>query len=108
MKAATHSAAARTLRIPLWLAVVLPLAALAAVLVWLGGGGLLSSLRSDVPPVESLSLRAVHLNRDGFKFMVFNAAAQPVTLAQMTVDDAYWQFHVHPSRILPRFGRAPA
>jgi ZIP family zinc transporter len=107
MSAATQTtpAPASKPRIPLWLTLLLPAAALAAVLAWLSGG-LLSNVRTGVPPAETLTLGAVHVTRDGFEFDVFNGGAQPVTLAQVIVDDAYWQFHVHPSPIVPRFGSA--
>jgi zinc transporter, ZIP family len=104
MSSATQSPArSGNPRFPLWLSLLLPLAALAAVLFWLGGG-LLSGLRTDVPPIESLTLGPVHVTRDGFELDVFNGGARTVTLAQVAVDDAYWQFHVHPSQIVPRFG----
>ncbi len=104
MTAATHaSPKSGKPRLPLWVSLLLPVAALAAVLFWLGGS-LLSGLRSDVPPVETLTLGPVHVTRDGLELDVFNGGARSVTLAQVTVDDAYWQFHVHPSAIVPRFG----
>jgi zinc transporter ZupT len=92
-------------RLPLWLAVLLPVVALAAVFFAFARGGVLSALRSDIPPIESLTIGAVHMDRDGFEFDVFNGGAQTVTLAQVTVDDSYWQFHTHPSPVIQRFGQ---
>jgi ZIP family zinc transporter len=44
------------------------------------------------PPVEILSIRRVVLNPDGFIISVLNEGPDPVTIAQVIVDDAYWQF----------------
>ena len=92
-------------RLPLWMAVLLPIVALAAVFFAFAGSGVLSALGSDIPPAESLTIGAVQMDDDGFEFDVFNGGAQAVTLAQVTVDDAYWQFHTHPSPVIPRFGQ---
>ncbi len=105
MTAAPNSAQNSKPRLPLWLAVLLPIVALALAFFAFASGGVLSALRSDIPPLESLTIGTVQMSRDGFEFDVFNGGAQAVTLAQVTVDDAYWQFHTHPSPTIPRFGQ---
>lgn len=37
---------------------------------------------------------------------VVNGGPEPATVAQVQVDEAYWSFHMEPSRTLPRLGRA--
>ena len=37
---------------------------------------------------------------------LINGGAEPVTLAQVMVDDAFWQFSVAPAATVPRLGRA--
>ena len=44
------------------------------------------------PPVEKVSVRRVLLNPDGFVISILNEGPDPVTIAQVIVDDAYWQF----------------
>jgi zinc transporter ZupT len=58
------------------------------------------------PPVESLSVRRVILNADGFVISVFNDGPDPVTIAQVIVDDAYWQFTAEPGTELKPLGSA--
>ena len=35
-----------------------------------------------------------------------NGGADPVTIAQVQVDDAYWEFDIQPDATIPRLGRA--
>jgi zinc transporter ZupT len=45
-----------------------------------------------VPPVERLSIERAVLGSDGITLTVLNDGPDPVTIAQVTVDDAYWAF----------------
>ena len=42
----------------------------------------------------------------GFDTTLVNGGPESVTVAQVIVDDAYWNFEIEPSAILPRLGRA--
>ena len=46
------------------------------------------------------------LSRDGFELRLLNSGPTPVNIAQVTVDDAFWQFTQEPAGVLPRLGRA--
>jgi zinc transporter, ZIP family len=48
--------------------------------------------REDAPPVEDLSVR--------------NGGPEPVTLSQVVVNDAIWDFEAEPSNTIPRLGSA--
>lgn len=52
-----------------------------------------AQLRSaTAPPVERLSISRATLASDGIRLSVMNDGPDPVTIAQVTVDDAYWSF----------------
>jgi zinc transporter ZupT len=83
-----------------------PLLALGAVLAYiiLTGAGL-SELSG--PPVEGLSIERIILPRPGMiQLEVVNDSPQTVIIAQVIVDEAYWNFKAEPSVSLPRLGRA--
>lgn len=84
----------------------LPLVLLAALSLLVVKGGTLSSLRRGLPPVEELTVDRVRLTPGGITVAVVNGGPDPVTVAQVMVDEAFWSHAVTPSRTLPRLGRA--
>ena len=57
-------------------------------------------------PVEKLDFEHVQVVPDGFRLTVRNAGQDPVTIAQVAVDDAYWHATIEPSPTLARLGQA--
>ncbi len=92
--------------LPPWLVWLIPLAALAAMLAFLAFGDPLAVFRSDLPPAEALSFERIDVTADGFRATIVNGGPAPVTIAQVLVDDAYWDFTIDPSSEIPRLGRA--
>lgn len=89
-----------------WLLVLPPLLLLGVVLAYLvvTGGGL-----ADLagPPVEQLAMERITLPEPGvIRVVLVNDGPEPVTVAQVAVDDAYWSFTIEPSATIPRLGRA--
>jgi len=81
----------------------------------LGLGVLLASMlsngvgvgRSDAPPVEDLTVGRVTLPTENeFVVHVQNGGPNPVTLKQVVVNDALWDFQVRPDNRIPRLGSA--
>jgi zinc transporter, ZIP family len=81
----------------------------------LGLGVLLASIlsngvgvgRSDAPPVEDLTVGRVTLPTEHeFVVHVQNGGPNPVTLEQVVVNDALWDFRVQPDNGIPRLGSA--
>jgi zinc transporter ZupT len=71
------------------------LAGLLALLVWWGPA---DALRVDGhPPVERLTFQRVELHERGITMDVLNDGPDPVTIAQVQVDDAYWTFTMEPT-----------
>lgn len=97
----------RTSRAQAWLLALLPLALLAALLVAIVRFGPAESIRGGAPPVEVLTFQLVRLTPDGFEVTVLNDGPDPVTIAQVTVDEAFWSFAVEPAgRALRHLERA--
>jgi ZIP family zinc transporter len=94
-------------RASLWLVALLPLVLLGlllALLAWQGPAELVRG--TNVPPIERLTFQAVTLGPEGFVATVLNDGPDPVTIAQVQVDDAYWSFSAEPSATLGHLGRA--
>jgi zinc transporter, ZIP family len=90
----------------LWLIAILPLLLLAALVVLLLRWGPADALRGEgAPPVEILTFQRVTLSPDGIAVTVMNDGPDPVTIAQVVVDDAYWQFTAEGGNVLRHLGR---
>jgi zinc transporter ZupT len=82
---------------------ILLLAALLAFLVITGSG---LGART-APPIEELTVDRVTLPAPGqIVVELTNGGADPVTIAQVQVDDAYWAFTISPDATIPRLGQA--
>jgi zinc transporter ZupT len=93
-----------TRRAVLWFAApLLLLAALSTVVI---RSGSLRSLARGLPPVEELTVDRVRLEPDRIIVDLVNGGPDPVTLAQVMVDEAFWAHTVTPGREIPRLGRA--
>lgn len=77
-----------------WIA--LPLAVLGLAIAWLISSDPLSSFRNGAPPVENLTFERTILGADGIRVLVRAGGSEPMTVAQVQVDDAYWQFTQDP------------
>lgn len=98
--------AALTVRGRLWLVGLVPLALLAALvagILWWGPG---DALRGDAyPPIERLTFQRVELTDDGIVARVMNDGPDPVQIAQVQVDDAFWSFTADSGTELRHLGR---
>ncbi len=63
--------------------------------------------REDAPPVEDLSIQRVALpTQNEFVLDVRNGGPEPVTLSQVVVNDAIWDYTAEPDNTIPRLGSA--
>jgi zinc transporter ZupT len=92
--------------LPLWVSGLIPLIALALMLAVFAFGNPLAMFRADLPPIENLTFERIAVTPAGFEAHLVNGGPDPVTIAQVMVDDAYWQFDITPAGTLPRLGRA--
>jgi zinc transporter ZupT len=91
-----------------WLFGIGPLVLLTLVILALITLDPLASFRGDVPPVEEVTVTRTILHEDPSQIVlhVRNGGPDPVTIAQVLVDDAYWNHDVTPSRRLGRLDEA--
>ena len=90
----------------LWLAAVLPILLLAVLLAFVVRTRPAEYLQSEgTPPVERLAIERAVLGADGIELTVLNDGPDPVTIAQVTVDDAYWAFTAEGGTVLRHLGR---
>lgn len=85
---------------------LIPLLLLAGVIAWIvrtdAGLG-----RRSVPPIETLSVQRVLLPTPNLiELEVVNGGPDPVTIAQVLVDEAYWHFTMEPAGTLGRLQSA--
>ncbi|MDQ7025745.1 MAG: metal transporter [Anaerolineae bacterium] len=89
-----------------WALALIPLVLLgiiSALIVQTNGG--LSELVG--PPLEQVNIQRITLPQSGqIVLEIVNDGPQEVTIPQVMVDEAYWQFSAEPSTTIPRFGSA--
>ncbi len=90
-----------------WGWALLPLVLLAGVVALFLSTGAGIQTPEGLPPIEELSIQRVVLPEPNVMVVeVVNSGPDPVRLAQVLVDDAYWQFEIEPGPEIPRFGAA--
>ena len=92
---------------PVWVLLgLLPLLGLGVLLAFivLNGAGV---QREDVPPVEDLTVGRVALPTENeIVVHVTNGGPDPVTIRQVTVNEALWDFEMEPDATIPSLGSA--
>jgi zinc transporter, ZIP family len=88
----------------LWVAVPLVLLALlVAVFLTVGTPGV---LKASLPPIERLAIQRVEFASGEVTVRVVNDGPDPVAIAQVLVNDAYWSHSLAPERPIRRLERA--
>ncbi|MCU9849184.1 metal transporter [Defluviimonas sp. WL0024] len=64
-----------------------------------------SNLTAGVPPIEDLTFESVRLDETGIHALVRAAGSEPVVIAQVQVDGAFWRFTQTPAGPVPRLGQ---
>ena len=90
---------------PVWLLAVIPLILLAGLLWLLVSSDPVAAIRGDAPPVEELVFQRVELSTDGINATVMNDGPDPVVIAQVIIDEAYWTFSQEPRGELGHLGQ---
>lgn len=81
---------------------IIPLALLGGVLALIVSTDAGLKERS-IPPIETLTVERITLPEPGqIQLEVINGGPDPITIAQVLVDEAYWQFEMEPSGALGR------
>ncbi len=92
--------------LPTAVVAVLPLALVAGLLLTLRVFDPTSVFQAAFPPIEELTIERLTLRPHQIVVHVVNGGPEPVTVAQVMVDDAYWDHAMTPARTVPRLGRA--
>jgi zinc transporter ZupT len=89
-----------------WLWMVLPLVVLVfAIAVFLNSNPL-APLGVSAPPLEKLTVERTVLDDKGISLLVRAGGSEPMRIAQIQIDGAYWEFHQTPPGELPRLATA--
>jgi zinc transporter ZupT len=82
---------------------VLPLLLLAAFLAVFVRVGPIGVFRAAFPPIEELTFERISFPEPGLvRVKLVNGGPEPVTVAQVIVDEAYWEHTVAPDRLVDR------
>lgn len=93
-------------RLPTWLLLLVPLALLAVLMAFVVRTAPGTALQpAGAPPIERLVVERVVLDDSGIALTVLNDGPDPVTIAQVIVDDAYWAFSADRGTTLGHLGR---
>lgn len=96
----TKSGRTRSPWLILW--ILLPFLVLAVAVLWLFSAGFLNSFTNAAPPIEQITFERTILGSDGIRLLVRAGGSDPMKIAQVQVDDAYWQFTQQPPGPIPR------
>jgi ZIP family zinc transporter len=88
----------------LWFA--LPLLALVLAAGWLTRSDWLKAFDTGAPPVEKLTFERTVLDSDGIHLKVRAGGSEPITIAQVQINEAYWSFTQDPPGPLDRLASA--
>jgi zinc transporter ZupT len=94
-------------KLPNWLLAIIPLALLVILVIAFLTLNPLAFFTGTFPPLEELTVQRVIFPEPGqIRLEVINGGPDPVTIAQVLVDDAYWQFGITPGNELGRLKTA--
>ncbi len=89
-----------------WIFGLLPLVLLGVMLFLFARFGPAGVFDAAFPPIEELTIERVSFDNGGLHLQVVNGGPEPITIAQVTVDEAVWNFDVEPNNTVERLGRA--
>ncbi len=89
-------------KLPLWFTGLLPLVLLGLLVYVFFLTGPASVFQAAFPPIEELTIDRIVLKPNEMIVHVVNGGPEAVTIAQVLVDEAYWQHTIEPARTVPR------
>ncbi|WP_081735152.1 ZIP family metal transporter [Paenibacillus gorillae] len=85
-----------------WLLGILPLLLLAVMIALIGTWGT-GVKEQQAAPIEVLNIERIILTDDGFEVRILNSGPKELTVAQVVVDDSFWNATYSPSPTIERF-----
>lgn len=90
-----------------WVWAVIPLVILIALIGIFFFTNPLALFQSEgLPPIEAVTIEQIELRPGQFVVNIFNGSPDKITIAQVSVDKAFWAWEIAPSAELPRLGHA--
>jgi ZIP family zinc transporter len=87
-----------------WVWGIIPLILLVIILYLISSLG--TGIKDEpVAPIEVLNIQRIILTEEGFTVKVLNTGPEEVTIAQVVVNDAFWNADFSPSPTIERFGQ---
>lgn len=86
-----------------WLLGIMPLLLLAGLISVIASWGT-GVEEQQAAPIEVLNFERIILTDDGFEVRILNSGPKELTVAQVVVDDSFWNASYSPSSTLERFG----
>ncbi|MGO4693976.1 ZIP family metal transporter [Paenibacillus sp. 2TAB26] len=86
-----------------WLLGIMPLLLLAGLISVIASWGT-GVEEQQAAPIEVLNFERIILTDDGFEVRILNSGPKELTVAQVVVDDSFWNASFSPSPTLERFG----
>ena len=84
-----------------WIFLVIPVILLIGLVFLFLNTNPIQIASGELPPIEQLNIQKINLPEHGLiELDVINAGPDELTISQVLVDDAYWQFSVEPSNTL--------
>lgn len=85
-----------------FLLLLIPLVAILGSFLWIAALDPLRSFTNGAPPVEALTVERTILDQSGIRVLVRAGGSEPMRVAQVAVDDAYWSFTQEPAGPIAR------
>ena len=93
-------------RVPVLVLALLPLVLLGLLVAVFVTSDPTAVLKASFPPIEELAFQRVTLEPGLITLKVSNDGPDSLTIAQVMVDDAYWNFTIEPDATIDRLGNA--
>ena len=94
-------------KVPKWALAIFPLVILLLLIILFFALNPLAYFTGAFPPLEELTIQRVTFPENGLiELDVINGGPDPVTIAQVLIDDAYWQYAISPDNTLERLQQA--
>ncbi len=92
----------KTSQLPLIILMLMPLVLLALAAAWVVTSDPLRVFNANTPPIENLTFERVYLDDTGIHMKLRAEGSEPMVIAQVQVDDAYWRFIQTPAGPIAR------
>src|SRR3989344_8120184 len=87
-------------RFRFWSSALLPIVLLAMLLFGFLTFGPLGVFKATLPPIEEIAIQRIVLEPEQIVVEVINDGPEPVTIAQVAVNEVFWQFDIGADKTL--------